>query len=83
MIDGGGWTIRLEWGEFITEGNPPMIQDLIFWQGVLELVLIPSRMAPESLETMISYSKLGRNVGLVECGEKGQKADRGEHGFIM
>lgn len=46
MIDGGGWTIGLEWGEFITEGNPPIIQDLIFWQGVLEPVLIPSRMAP-------------------------------------
>ena len=36
-MDQGGWIIRPERGEFIDLGNPLMIQDLTFWQGLLEL----------------------------------------------
>lgn len=41
-----------------------MIQDLIFWQGLLEPVLVPFGMVPSSLETMMSYRKLDGNAGL-------------------
>lgn len=78
-MDQGGWIIRLERGEFIDLGSPLMIQDLTFWQGLLDL-----QFSYPSEWPLKAWKQRHPTVNEVECWTclgrvKTRKAKGGEH----